>query len=105
MGVKNNHVTGYVKPLFSDVKVYSREKDKAKGVMEQAKEMVIGAAAHVFKNAKTKKVATQVNLAGDLKKPNVSTWEAFIEVLRNAFVSAILPGFDRQLTLQGARTP
>jgi uncharacterized protein DUF748 len=105
IGVKNSHVTGYVKPLFSEVQVYSREKDKTKNVMEQAKEMVVGAAAHVFRNAKTNKVATQVSLAGDLKKPNVSTWEAFVQVLRNAFVSAILPGFDRQLTLQGARTP
>jgi hypothetical protein len=98
VAVKNSHVTGYVKPLFSNLKVYSPEKDKNKGVMQKAKEMLIGAAAHIFKNQSTQKVATQVNLNGSLKSPNVSTWQAFVEVVRNAFIQAILPGFDRQIT-------
>jgi hypothetical protein len=51
----------------------------------------------VFKNRQTQKVASQVNLNGTLKSPNVSTWEAFVEVVRNAFIQAILPGFDRQV--------
>jgi hypothetical protein len=97
LGVKNNHITGYVKPMFSNLKVYDAQKDKNKGVLQQAKEVLVGAAAHVFKNRQTQKVASQVNLNGTLKSPNVSTWEAFVEVVRNAFIQAILPGFDRQV--------
>jgi Domain of Unknown Function (DUF748) len=103
MNVKNSRITGYVKPMFSNVKVYDPQKDKNKGVLQQAKEMVVGAAAHVFKNRSTQKVATQVTLNGDLKNPNISTWQAFVEVVRNAFVQAILPGFDRQIEPLSAR--
>jgi len=98
IGVKNNRISGYVKPLFSDVKVYSYEKDKNKNVLQQTKALLVGAAAHMLKNRKTQKVASQVNLAGELKKPQVSSWQAFVEVIRNAFVQAILPGFDRQVS-------
>jgi hypothetical protein len=96
MAVKNSQVSGYVKPMFSNVKVYDYQKDKNKGVLQQAKEMLIGAAAHVLKNHSTQKVATQVELKGNLQNPDVSTWQAFVQVVKNAFVQAILPGFDRE---------
>jgi hypothetical protein len=64
--------------------------------------VVIGAAVHVFKNSQTQKVATQVDLAGTLKNPDVSSWQAFVEIVRNAFIEAILPGFDRQIHTEQA---
>jgi hypothetical protein len=65
------------------------------GVFHQAKELMIGAASHVFRNQSTQKIATNVDIGGKLSGPNVSTWQAVDEVLRNAFIRAILPGFDR----------
>ncbi len=97
LGVKDANMSGYVKPMFSDLKVYDYQQDKNKGILSQAKEMIIGAASHIFKNPETQKVATQVKVSGSLKKPNVSAWEAFVEIVRNAFVQAIVPGFDREL--------
>ena len=97
IGVKNSQITGYVKPMFSDIQVYSSEKDKNKSLLQKTKELAIGAAAHIMKNHSTQKVASQINLAGDLKNPNLSSWQAFIEVVRNAFIKAILPGFDREV--------
>jgi Domain of Unknown Function (DUF748) len=105
LAVNDSRIRGYVKPMFSNVRVYDPQKDKDKGVLEQAKEMVIGAAAHVFKNHSTQKVATQVDLNGNLKNPDVSTWQAFVEVVRNAFVQAILPGFDRQIQPESGTRP
>ena len=102
LAVKNDHISGYVKPMFSDLKVYDAQKDKNKGVLQKAKEVVVGAAAHIFKNQKTQKVASQVNLNGTLKQPNVSTWEAFVEVVRNAFIQAIVPGFEHNIQLEKA---
>jgi hypothetical protein len=97
LGVKNGQMSGYVKPLFSDLQVYGHEQEKNKGLLHKAKEAVLDVAAEIFKNRRTQKVATVVNLSGSLKNPNVSTWQAFVEVVRNAFIRAILPGFDRQL--------
>jgi len=103
LGVKDRRITGYVKPMFSDLKVYDPNKDKNKGLLQQVKEMAIGAAAHVFKNSETKKVATQIDLNGTLKDPNVSNWQALVEVVRNAFIKAILPGFDREVQTASAQ--
>jgi len=97
LDVKDGDMTGYVKPMFSNLRVYDYEKDKNKGAIDQAKELIVGAAAHVFKNSQTQKVATEVSITGKLKKPNVSTWQALAVVVENAFVNAILPGFDREV--------
>jgi Domain of Unknown Function (DUF748) len=99
VSVKNGNINGYVKPMFSELKVYDWSKDKHKPILHQAYEAAIGAAGHIFKNAKTRQVATEVNLTGKLNSPDTSTWQAAVEVVQNAFIQAILPGFDRQIQL------
>jgi hypothetical protein len=46
-----------------------------------------------------------VDLTGKLKNPNVNTWQAVVEVLQNAFIQAILPGFDREAQLAKSQKP
>ena len=93
--IRDGDITGYVKPMFSNLQVYDYQKDKNTGVLHQAKEIAIGGASHLFKNHSTEKVATEVDLKGKLTSPDISTWQAFVQVLHNAFIQAILPGFDR----------
>ncbi|HLW71038.1 MAG TPA: DUF748 domain-containing protein [Candidatus Binataceae bacterium] len=95
--VDNQEITGYVKPMFANIEVYNYKKDKNTGVLHQAKELAIGGAAHLLKSRETQQVATEVNLKGRLDGPNLSTWQAIVEVLRNAFIQAILPGFDHSV--------
>lgn len=104
-GVKDGAISGYVKPMFSDLQVYSWQKDKGKSLPKQAYELALGGAAKLFKNSRTQKVATQFDLNGRLKNPDVSTWQAVIEVLHNAFIQAILPGFDREAQQARAQSP
>ena len=80
LAVKDGNISGYVKPMFSDLTVYDWSQDKHKPVLHQAYEAVVGGAAHVFKNSQTKQVATVVSLTGKLKNPNTSTWQAVVEV-------------------------
>ena len=103
MTVRQGELTGYVKPLFSNLEIYNHEKDKDKPLLQQAKQLIIAGAAKLFKNHATKNVATDVNLSGKLDQPNVSRWQAFLKILENAFINAILPGFDRQV--KEANTP
>jgi Domain of Unknown Function (DUF748) len=95
VGIKDGNIDGYVKPMFSDLQVYDYQKDKNKPILHQAKELAIGGASHLFKNHRTEQVATDVDLKGKLSSPDISTWQALGQVLRNAFVQAIIPGFDR----------
>jgi Domain of Unknown Function (DUF748) len=95
--VSRGEITGYVKTLFSNVVVYDRSKDAKKPILHQAYELMIGGAAKLLKNGSSQKVATEVSLNGKLDKPNSSTWEALAELLHNAFINAIEPGFDREI--------
>jgi hypothetical protein len=94
--VRRGEMTGYVKPLFTNVKVYDPAKNKNKSVVHQAYELAIGAATKVVKNSSTQKVATRIDVSGKLDNPNVSTWQALMQFVQNGFINAILPGFDRQ---------
>ena len=104
MEVNDGSIAGYVKPMFSDLKVYDWSQDKHKPVLHQAYEATIGAASHLFKNSQTKQVATKVDLKGKLTSPNTSTWQAVVEVVQNAFIQAILPGFDREVQMARNQT-
>ena len=95
--VKDHYVSGYVKPLFTDVKVYDVEKDKKKPLLHQMKEMVIGGAAKLLKNPRTQQVATKVDISGQVNNPNMSAWQAIGQFIENAFINAIVPGFDREV--------
>jgi hypothetical protein len=97
ISVKEGQAQGYVKPMFSGLKVYSFKQEKHKPILHQAYEAAVGAVSHLLKNPSTNKVATRVDISGPLSKPDVSTWQALGEILRNAFVKAILPGFDKQV--------
>jgi hypothetical protein len=81
--------------MFANLKVYDYQKDKGTGVVHQAKELAIGGASHLFKNSSTQQVASEIDLKGRLSSPDLSIWQALAQVLRNAFIEAIIPGFDR----------
>ena len=95
--VKDHYVSGYVKPLFTDIKVYDSKKDAKKPILHKAYEMVIGGAAKLLKNRSTQQVATKVDISGPVSTPNVDPWQAIGQFIANAFVNAIVPGFDREV--------
>ena len=102
ISIRKGDINGYVKPMFSGLEVYNYQKDKHTGVLHQAKELMIGGASHLFKNRNTQQVATKVDLKGKLTRPDISTWQAIVQVLHNAFIQAILPGFDRAVRTNAA---
>lgn len=97
LAVKNGRINGYVKPLFRDLDVYAKEQDQDKKLLAKFKEKAIDAAAKLFKNRRRDEVATRATIAGSVENPKASTWQVLVNVLRNAFVKAILPGFDREV--------
>jgi hypothetical protein len=94
--VRNGHIDGYIKPLFQDLKVYDPKKDQNKPVLKKLYEKVVGGVAHILENHKNEQVATVANISGPLSAPNTSTWEIVSRLISNAFVKAILPGFERE---------
>jgi hypothetical protein len=95
MQVTRRRVEGYVKPLFHDVDVYGAAQDQDKSLGQKVKERAVEVIGKVLQNRPREEVATVVPISGPLEDPKASTWQTLIGLVRNAFVEAILPGFER----------
>jgi hypothetical protein len=93
---KGGVVTGYVKPLFKDVKAYDPKQDEDKGFVKKLYERLVNGVTRLLKNQPRKEVATKVDVEGRIDQPNTNPLQAIANLLRNAFVEAILPGLERE---------
>ena len=93
LNAKDGRLEGYVKPILKDMDVYSRRQDSEKSVFKQAYEGAVGAVATILQNPRDD-VAAKVEVAGRIDNPDISTWDAVLSVVRNAFVEAITPGLE-----------
>jgi len=93
--IRQGYLTGYVKPLFKDLKVSAPETAAQKGVGQKLKERLIAAIAWILRNPPHHEVGTTVTLAGDLNNPQYSSWEAVRGLLRNAFLQPLEHRFGR----------
>jgi hypothetical protein len=89
-------VTGYVKPLFKDVKAFDPEQDRDKGFVRRLYERIVTGLSKILKNPPREEVATKVDVDGRIDNPSTSTLQAIANLLRNAFIEAILPGLERE---------
>ena len=97
MTVKNRQISGYVKPLFQDMEVYDQQKDRNRTVFQKMYEGAVNIVAKILQNRPRSEVATRVEISGQLEQPNVSILSAIIGLVQNAFIKAILPGFEAHL--------
>ena len=94
--VRDDAVSGYVKPFFKDMKVYDRRKDRDKKVTRRIYEMLVGGVAKLLERRPQEEVATKADITGTLEKPRISTVQIIGQMIKNAFFKAILPGFEKE---------
>lgn len=92
----DGQMSGYAKPILNKVVIFDLEKDLEGGVFSAAWQAVVGAFGRVFRNQPKDRIASQIEIRGSLDEKNISTWQAFISVLRNAFVEAYEARFGRE---------
>ena len=95
MAAKDGVITGYVKPLFKDLQVYSKEQDKSKSIAKKVYERLVGGVAKVLKSRQREEVATKATVLGRIDNPKVPIIDVVVKLVQNAFFKEILPGFDR----------
>ncbi|MEO8189321.1 MAG: DUF748 domain-containing protein [Acidobacteriota bacterium] len=98
--IKNGQIEGYVKPLFKDMDVYDKRQDKDKSIFKKIYEGLVGGVSKLLENRRDE-VATKANLSGPVSNPKSNTWEVLVRLFQNAFIRAILPGFDQELFHRG----
>lgn len=94
--IKNDAITGYIKPFFKDMKVYDGRKDNERGFGHQLYEMMIGGVATLLENRSHQEVATKADITGSAGNPETSTWQIVTRLIKNAFFKAILPSFEKE---------
>jgi hypothetical protein len=86
-----NAVTGYVKPLFRDVKVGTRPENPRRASLGQRLYQRVVGLAEDLKDRPRGEVATVVTISGRADQPVYSMWEAVGHLLQNAFIKASSP--------------
>jgi hypothetical protein len=90
-------LTGYIKPLLRDVEVFNWQQDvenQNKGFFRSIWEAVVGTSETVLKNQRKNQFATRVELSGSVHNQDISAFQAFLQILRNAFVQAFNARYD-----------
>jgi hypothetical protein len=101
--VRNGRISGYIKPLFKDIKVYDRRKDKGRGFGHKMYETLIGGVAKLLENRSQQEVAIRTDISEPVGNPETSTRQIIAELIKNAFFKAILPSFEKEATGAGKR--
>jgi hypothetical protein len=103
MAAKGGKFKGYVKPIIKDLKVLG-PKDKNDSFFHLMWKSIVGSAGFVLKNQKAEQVATKVPMEGTFKNPHTNTLEAIGEVLRNAFIQALVPSIEYEININSVKS-
>ncbi len=95
MSIKDGKIKGYIKPFFKNLDVYHPRQDGDNNLLTQLYEGLVGSISELLENDAREQVATKADLSGKVGDPDASTWDVIINLIRNAFFQAILPGFDQ----------
>ncbi|WP_431483964.1 DUF748 domain-containing protein [Pseudomonas solani] len=94
----NAQLSGYIKPLLRNVDVFDWEQDVEnddKGFLRSLWEALVGGGETVLKNQQRDQFATRVELSGNVHRQDISAFQAFLSILRNAFIEAFTTRFER----------
>jgi hypothetical protein len=97
LSARNQELSGYAKPLFRDLKIFSWKKDveqEHKNPIQVAWSATLQGVTSIFKNHDKDQFATRVPISGRTDQNNLSVSQAIVAVLRNAFVKAYEPNFE-----------
>jgi hypothetical protein len=93
---KEGQITGYVKPLFRNLKVFSLTQDiKEDNVLQFFWRALVGATTSILKNHQRDQFGTLIPFTGDLSgSTTADILSTIANILRNAFVRAYLPRLE-----------
>lgn len=102
LAVNNSEITGYVKPIATDIKVVNWEKDK-KNPLNLIWQSIVGVVAEFFENQKEDQFATKVPLQGSLKDVKSKIWPTIWNVFKNAFIQAFEKNTDNTVKFSASK--
>ncbi|PWB63762.1 MAG: hypothetical protein C3F14_07695 [Deltaproteobacteria bacterium] len=96
--IRNDAISGYIKPFFKDMKVYDERTDREKKGFHQMYEMLVGGVARLLESRHRHEVAAKADVSGPVENPRLSNWQIIGKLIENAFFRTILPGFEKEVS-------
>lgn len=98
VAAKDQKFAGYVKPIIQDLDVLGKE-DRKDNVLQKLWEGLVGTVGEVFQNQRKDQLATKIPFQGKLDDPSTNVWYALANILQNAFIHAIKPSIDNDISI------
>ncbi len=98
VAAKKGAFTGYVKPIVKGLDVYGPE-DKSDNIFRKLWEALAGGTSEVLENQPKDQFATKIPFEGNLDDPKANIWITIANVIQNAFVNALQPSIDNEITI------
>jgi len=102
VAAKDEQFKGYVKPVLKNLDVLGKE-DRKDNLLQKLWEAVAGGAGKLFENKNKDQVATKVPFQGRLDDPKTNVWVAITNILQNAFIHAIQPSIDNEISIASVK--
>ena len=93
----NGNFTGYVKPLFKNMSIVNMKKESPLLVLWAA---VVEGVTKLFTNHSTDKLGTEIPISGKFENPKADLLSTLGGILKNAFITALQPGFKGKIGMQ-----
>jgi hypothetical protein len=98
IAAKDGKFNGYVKPIIRDLDVLGPQ-DRGDNLLQKAWEGIVGFVGIVVENQEKDQIGTKIPVSGKFGDANVGVFAAVAELLRNAFIQALYPSIEHQITL------
>ncbi len=95
LNIKNGQVSGFVKPLATNIELIS-DGDFAADPIGVIWESIVSVVLEVFENQPKDQFGTQIDLQGTIDNPETNFWSTLGGIFRNAFVKAYSRTFDSE---------
>lgn len=102
VAAKDEEFKGYVKPVIKNLDVLGQE-DRKDNLLQKLWEALAGGAGKLFENKNKDQVATKIPFQGRLDDPKTNMWVAIASVLQNAFIHAIQPSIDNEISIASVK--
>jgi hypothetical protein len=98
VAAKDGGFTGYVKPIVQSLDVFGPE-DKDDNIFRKFWEGMAGGLSEILENQPKDQFATKIPFEGKLDNPESDIWVTIGNVLKNAFVNALDPSIDGEISI------
>lgn len=102
VAAKDEEFKGYVKPVIKNLDILGKE-DRKDNLLRKLWEAIGGGAGKLFENKNKDQVATKIPFEGRLDDPKTNVWVAIVNILQNAFIHAIQPSIDNEISIASVK--